>query len=130
MTRGAPSDPPPAGQSGEDLRDLARDWITLWQSELAALAVDREAQEAVHVLLSLWAGAAGGLISFLPRGMPGESARQRRRAARNGAAGTDAAPRSPPAAAAPDPRDAEVERLRARVAELERRLAGLERKRG
>ena len=27
---------------------LARDWITIWQSELAALAVDREVQEALQ----------------------------------------------------------------------------------
>ncbi len=60
MTPGDRSDPPPGDPAGEDLQGLARDWITLWQSELAALAVDREAQETWHVLLSLWAGAAGG----------------------------------------------------------------------
>ena len=59
MTAGDRSDPPPSDPAGEALQELARDWITLWQSELAALAVDREAQETWHVLLSLWAGAAG-----------------------------------------------------------------------
>jgi hypothetical protein len=37
MTDGdSPGDPPPV-----ELDELARDWIALWQSELAALAVDR-----------------------------------------------------------------------------------------
>src|SRR6185312_16137389 len=53
-----------------DLVELARDWITLWQSELAALATDREAQEAWRTLISLWAGAAGALLGAAPRGAP------------------------------------------------------------
>jgi hypothetical protein len=122
MTAGDRSEAPPGDSAGEDLQDLARDWITLWQSELAALAVDREAQETWHVLLSLWAGAAGALISGLPRGLPDEPAGRR-------AAGPAAAPGAASVVAAPDARDAEVERLRGRVAELERRLAGLERRR-
>jgi uncharacterized protein YceH (UPF0502 family) len=124
MTAGDRSDPPPGDAAGADLHDLARDWITLWQSELAALAVDREAQETWHVLLSLWAGAAGNMINGLSRGLADEPAGHGRRAA-----GPAAAPRSAPVAAAPDPRDAEVEQLRERVAELERRLAGLEQRR-
>ena len=64
----------PAIRTGEDLHALARDWITLWQSELAALAVDREAQETWHALLSLWAGAAGAMIAGLPRGCADEPA--------------------------------------------------------
>jgi hypothetical protein len=36
-----------------DPATLARDWITLWQSELAATAVDREAQETWRFMLSL-----------------------------------------------------------------------------
>jgi len=54
MTGGNRSDLPPAEAVGEDLHDRARDWITPWQSEVAALAVDREAQETWYVLLSLW----------------------------------------------------------------------------
>jgi uncharacterized protein YceH (UPF0502 family) len=130
MTEGDRSDPPPSEPDGADLQELARDWITLWQSELAALAVDREAQETWQVLLSLWAGAAGAMVSGLPRGLAGEP--DGRRAHRSGkrAAGAAAAPGAAPAAAAPDARDAEVEQLRQRVAELERRLAGLERRGG
>ena len=65
---------PPPGMDGEDLHDLARDWITLWQSELAALAADREAQETWRVLLSMWAGAAGALLRAMPRGGANEPA--------------------------------------------------------
>src|SRR3712207_3766175 len=108
MTGGDRSDPPTSdsGEDAEDLRDLARDWITLWQSELSALAVDREAQEAWHLLLSLWAGTAAGMINALPRGGPDDPAGS---GARRGghAARAAAAPRPAAAAAAPDPRDAE-----------------------
>ena len=124
MTAGDRPDPLPGDPAGEDLHELARDWITLWQSELAALAVDREAQETWHVLLSLWAGAAGAVIESWPRGAADDPAGHRR-----GAAGAAAAAGAAPAAAAPDPRDVEVEQLRDRVAELERRLAGLEQRR-
>jgi len=112
MTDGEqPADPPAA-----ELAELARDWITLWQSELAALAVDREAQESWQTLLALWAGAAAAMLQAMPRsGHDGT---------RPGAA---VAPRPAPAAAAPDARDAEIERLARRIAELERRLAELER---
>ena len=49
----------------------AADWITLWQSELAALAADREAQETWQAMLALWAGAAGGHAGLPRRAMPG-----------------------------------------------------------
>src|ERR1700733_6419661 len=52
---------------GPDLRKLAQDWITLWQSELAGLAVDREAQETWQVMLTLWAGAAAAMLRAMPR---------------------------------------------------------------
>jgi hypothetical protein len=109
-----PADPPPV-----ELHELARDWIALWQSELAALATDREAQETWQTLMSLWAGAAGAMLQALPRaGHDGAGARPAH------------APRPAAAAAAPDSRDAEIERLARRVAELERRLAELERSGG
>src|ERR1700723_2618756 len=46
---------------------LARDWITLWQSELAAIAADREAQESWQAILALWGGAAGAMLAAAPR---------------------------------------------------------------
>jgi hypothetical protein len=105
-----------------DLRALARDWITLWQSELAALAVDREAQETWHTMLALWAGAAGAMLTAAPRERPGRGAPRHA----GGHAGPAASPGTAPAAAAPDPRDAEIERLARHVRELEARLAEIE----
>src|SRR5271165_2355468 len=109
-----------------DLRALARDWITLWQSELAALAVDREARETWHTMLALWAGAAGAMLTAAPRERPagwGPGWGHRYAA---GHAGPAAAPGSAPAATAPDARDAEIERLARHVRELEARLAELQ----
>ena len=96
--------------AGVDLEQLAHDWITICRSELAALATDREAQETWRTLLTLWAGAAKAMLAAMPRGV-------RERA--NGRAGA--------AAAAPDARDAEIDWLGGRLAELERRLDELER---
>ena len=93
-----------------DMQGFARDWITVWQSELADTAVDRELQETWQRMLALWAQAAGGPL-------PGWSDAGRSR--------SPVAPRATAAAAAPDTRDAEIGRLAERVAELERRLAEL-----
>src|SRR3984885_15790000 len=62
-------------EAGPDLRKLAQDWITLWQSELAGLAVDREAQETWHAMLALWAGAAAAMLRAMPRDDPAAAAR-------------------------------------------------------
>ena len=97
------------------LQELTRDWITVWQSELTAVAVDREAQESWQSVISLWAGAAGALLTFVPPRGQGDARRPRAEA------GAAAAP------VAPDAGAAEVERLGQRIAELERRLADLER---
>jgi hypothetical protein len=101
------TDPPPP-----DPFAMARDWITIVQSELASLAADREVQEAMQRLVAGWATAAEALV---PHDGPARPAR------------AAAAARPAPAAAAPDARDAEIERLGARIAELETRLAALER---
>ena len=113
--------------TAEELDSLARDWITLWQSELSALAADREAQEAWTALLGLWAGAAAAFLAAAPRAVPGFATSFRHDP---GPAGPAAAPRPAPAAAAPDPRDAALDRLNRRLAELEARLAEIERGKG
>jgi hypothetical protein len=41
----------------EEVERLAEDWITLWQSEIAALAADREAAEA-------WSAATSALAAL------------------------------------------------------------------
>src|SRR5271165_6209740 len=103
---------------GADMQELARDWVTLWQSELAGGAADREMQETWQRLLALWAGAAGALLAG---SFPGGAVHGRSDARRPG---TPPAAGPAPAAAASDARDAEIDRLAQRVAELERRLAG------
>ncbi len=39
-----------------------RDWVALWQSELTALATDREVSEAWMRLLDLWSGFASTML--------------------------------------------------------------------
>jgi hypothetical protein len=105
--QGEPPSPDPQAQ--------ARDWITIWQSELTALATDRELTDSWIRLVTLWADAAERAARLLPGG-----------GAPDGAAGRTgpAAPAGSAAAvAAPDARDATIQRLADRVAELERRLA-------
>jgi hypothetical protein len=121
-TPGPAPDPPAAG-----LAALAQDWITVWQSELTAAAADRELQETWQRLAAIWAGVAGAMLQGLPRGPFDGSPSDRTTA---GHAGSAAPARTAPAAAAPDPRDAEIDRLGDRIAELERRLAELERRSG
>jgi len=132
-TQGGPAGAPgrgrtPASETGAppapDLQRVARDWITLWQSELTAAAADREVQEAWQTLAGIWASVAGAMLQHLPRGVPDGTSAGPRPA---GSAGAAASARPAPAAAAPDARDAEIERLAGRVADLERRLADLER---
>jgi len=102
-----------------DLGALARDWITLVQSELAALAADREAAETFQALLGLWAAAAQAMI-------PETLAQEGRRDPAAGAAAAAAASGAGDAARA-DGGDAG---LRERIAALEQRIAELERAAG
>src|SRR5690348_6593243 len=121
-------------EAEQELEGLAEDWIALWQSEIAGLMADPELAEAWGSLLGL--GAA-----WLRAVMPGQPFAPPRAPAHEPYAGTPwAAPRPPPAAAAPaaggqprrdgpgEPADAHAARLAERLAELERRLAELERR--
>ena len=91
--------------------DVCADWITIWQSEMAALAADRELQETVQRMVDAWALQAFAAAHLL------------RQPADAQAGGSRAAPPegAAPAAHAPDARDAVIDQLLARVAELERR---------
>jgi hypothetical protein len=111
-----------AAQDLPDPRKLAQDWITLWQSELTAMAADPEMREAWQTVMALWAGTMSTMLRAMPRTPAAD-----RHDGTGGKARTADAPRTAPAAAAPDARDAEIDRLARHVATLERRLADLER---
>ncbi len=54
-----PGDAKPSGAAASELPDprkLAQDWITQWQSELAAMAADPELRESWQALVNLWSG--------------------------------------------------------------------------
>jgi uncharacterized membrane protein YccC len=112
--RGAPDMP--------DLDKLAQDWITLWQSELSAMAADREMRESWQSIAALWAGTMAAVLRGLPRDLNAA-----RHDGTHRRAGPADAPRAAPTAAASDARDAEIERLARHVTALEHRLAELER---
>ena len=86
------------------------DWITIWHSEWAALAVDRELQEAAQRTADAWAAATLALAAA---------------ADATGPAGAVAATRPAPVVDAPDARGADLAALNARVEQLERQLAAL-----
>jgi len=108
------------GRVDSRLQSLAQDWITLWQSELSALAADPELREAWQTMMALWAGTMTAAVRAMPRAPAPHDSTAR-------SPGPAETPRAAPAAAAPDARDAEIERLARHVAALERRLAELER---
>jgi hypothetical protein len=93
---------------------FAEDWIGLWQSELTAMAADRELRESITAMLALWASTATGAMSLLEPHDPGRDAK------------TVEPPRPPAATAASEPGLDEVTSLYRRIAALEQRLAGLE----
>ena len=108
-------------ENSETLEAWAKDWITLWQSELTAMAADRELREGWTQLMALWAGAgahaaeaAARLASATHDEPPRFSASHDPPRAASGAAASDAGSHA-------------VERLHQRIAELEARLHALER---
>jgi hypothetical protein len=97
---------------------LAEDWVALWQSELTAMAADRELRESWAALVTLWAGTATSALAAY------------RAAHESGRAAVTPQPARPaPAAPASEPGLDEIERLNRRIAELEQRLAAFERER-
>lgn len=96
------------------MREIMQDWMTIWSSELAAIAVDREAKEgfesaalAMSRLVAAFGesvDAVGQLKPFAPSAQTGHAPRPAPVADASGAGG-------------------DVARLEARIAELERQLA-------
>ncbi len=91
---------------------LAQDLVAMWQSELTAMAADRELRESWAALVALWSHMATAALAYLPRDPAGGT-------------GSAQPPRPPAPAAAPHAGLDEVEQLKSRVAELEQRLAGI-----
>lgn len=113
------------GQARPSDADLARDWITLWQSELNALAVDPETMRSWRSAMQTWSGIVTWFLQAMPKAPPAppDDIQKRR-------SGAKSAARPASVAAAPDTRDIEIVRLTQHVAQLERRLANLERRLG
>ena len=106
-----------------DPRKLAQDWVTLWQSELSAMAADPEIRESWQTVMALWAGTMAAMLRGLPR-----DPNAFRHDGADGRPGAADAPRAAPPAPALDARDAEIDRLARHVAALERRLADVARR--
>ena len=62
------------GTTGEppDPRKLAQDWITLWQSELSAMAADPEMRKSWQTVMAFRAGTMSAMLRGLPRAAPSE----------------------------------------------------------
>ena len=133
MTGGGPEDgkaETPPWQDPAGFEAWAKDWITLWQSELTAMAADRELREGWGTLMALWARAATSAASQAASQMAGAASTFRspvphERPSRSAPA--DAAARPAPGAAASDAGGDEIERLHRRIAALEERLRAIER---
>jgi hypothetical protein len=95
---------------------LASDLVAMWQSELAAMAADRELRETWTALLALWASTANAafpVLTRLPHDLP------------PGSAGPTQPAGTAPAAPASDIGLDEINRLGRRIDQLEQRLAKL-----
>jgi hypothetical protein len=91
---------------------LAKDLVAMWQSELTAMAADRELRETWAATMALWAQAANAAAALLPHELSPSGSTSPAQPARASAS-----------AAAPQPGVAEIEQLNRRIAELELRLA-------
>ncbi|WP_431304182.1 hypothetical protein [Sediminicoccus sp. BL-A-41-H5] len=116
--------------SPEDLDRLAADWIALWESELAGLGQDAELAEAwsasVALMAAFWRAQTAQMAAAAHLAKDWQAPHEPARP-------PSAAPGPAPAQPAPDPGrqpglggDDDAAALRARLAELERRLAALE----
>ena len=108
----------PERPQATDLHAVTTDWITIWHSELAAMATDRELQETWVRLIGLWAQTASAAARFLPSLPPPVHEQDGR---------TRPASQTRPEApvATPDARDTAIQHLASRVEDLERQLRAL-----
>jgi hypothetical protein len=121
---GPPEDQPhgPTGAAAPSPADTWQDWVTIWQSELNALATDREAQQAWAKLVAVWAAQARAAGAFLPgRGFDDPASGRTRAEPPAG----PAAPAAAPDAGIVEQQRLAIEHLARRVEELERRLREL-----
>ena len=100
---------------------LVADWITIWQSEWAAIAVDREVRDAWPRMAAQAGATQAGAVPFQPAPADAAPGSARPASPARAAAAADA-PNARDAASA-SLRDAAVADLVDRVAELERRAA-------
>jgi hypothetical protein len=110
---------------GPSEADLARDWITLWQSELNAIALDPETLRSSRSAIQTWSSLAAWILQSMPKASPKPPDDVERSRSR-----PEHQARAASANAAPDPRDDEIIRLSQHIAQLERRMANLERRLG
>jgi hypothetical protein len=112
----------------DDRDTLAEDWVALWQSEMTAMAADRELREYWIGFLALWASLTNVALQLghvwrgydQPWGPAAQSA--------NGVASTNEPPGTAPIVTASDIGSDEAKRLYERIGELESRLSAFERK--
>ena len=112
-----------------DLTGLAQDWVTLWQSEMTALARDREAQEQWAMLVGFWANLAGQTIAaraalIRTHDQPAPRSTRTHDPARPATAAAASHSGGQPGADQPS-----LAQLHRRIADLEQRLAALDQRR-
>jgi hypothetical protein len=98
---------------------LWSDWMTIWQSEFAAMAQDREIAESLAATTQLWSTLAAATLAAR---VPGAGTQEEADAE---SARTGTTTGTPAAAAAPGAGGDVVVELERRIAELERRLDAL-----
>jgi hypothetical protein len=132
-------DSPDEPNTGSDLARFLKDWTALWREEMLA-----QANDPTGIPMSMLAGMAKGVMpAEMTAGMEmwrtglvawaNAVAVETSSAARAPWAPTrdsTSAPRAKASDVASDPRDAEIRNLARKIDELERRIAGLEAKRG
>ena len=116
------------GRSASALPDWALDWAEIWQSEWRAMAADRELAEAAAACATRWSEgleAAAALATLFTPARDGPAGRPWPGPAAGTAPAVAASDAVAAAAAQQRVAEARISELAGRVAELERRLAGL-----